>query len=71
MSSRPRHVNKELEQVIQDAEAKSWGVTHNPKTGYYRLTCPCGVHMKWLAKTPSGVRYEKNLRGWLARTGCW
>lgn len=71
MAGRPRHPDKGLEKVVRNAEERDWQATHNPKTGYYRLKCPCGNHMKWVAKTPSNPNYERNLRSWLERCDCW
>lgn len=68
---RPRHPDKGLEALIRDAEAQGWVAQHNPKTGYYKLRCECGLHLKWVKKTPSGANYEKNLRAWLQRQSCW
>jgi hypothetical protein len=66
---RSRHPNKELEQVLRDAEARAWHVTKSRK--YFALRCPCGQHKRWVHLTPSDPRYERNLRKWLERQQCW
>ncbi|GAA3590521.1 hypothetical protein GCM10022223_01240 [Kineosporia mesophila] len=69
---RPRHGVPEIEQVLQDAEARNWPVEYNKNNNIWRLMCPmCGKHIKWVHKTPSNPRYALNLRKWLERTGCW
>lgn len=36
------------------------------------MRCPCPeMHQKTVKLTPSGSRYELNLRKWLERQSCW
>jgi hypothetical protein len=71
VSQRPRHPVKELESVLQEAEARGWRVTKKPK-GYFKLWCPCEAkHRKTVHLTPSDPNYERNLRAWLRRQPCW
>jgi len=68
--TRPRHQDKDLEAVLRDAEVRDWQVTKDKK--YFKLWCPCpGQHRKTVHLTPSGSRYEMNLRKWLERQPCW
>lgn len=69
MAVRPRHPNKELEALLQEGEDLGWTVTKGRR--YFKMKCPCGVHMKTVHLSPSDPNYERNLRGWLTRTGCW
>jgi hypothetical protein len=71
MSGRPRHQNKELEAVLQEAEAKDWRVDRPSPRGYFRMRCPCGLHQRRVHLTPSNPNYERNLRKWLERQPCW
>jgi hypothetical protein len=67
---RPRHPVKELEAVLKEAEGKNWRVTKGKK--YYKLWCPNDCRCrKTVHLTPSGARYEENLRHLLARDTCW
>jgi len=68
-SKRPRHQDKELEAVLEEAEERGWRVDKGK--GYFRLRCPCGNHMRWVHLTPSGGNYVRDLLGWLRRSGCW
>ena len=53
-------------------EARLWGWRVERGKRYYKLLCPCpGEHMKTMHLTPSGSRYELNLRKWLERQPCW
>jgi hypothetical protein len=67
--ARPRHPNKDLERLLQEAERKKWQVAKPKK--YYKIRCPCGEHQHTVHITPSDPNYERNLRGRLRRTGCW
>lgn len=71
MGGTPKHQDKELRAVIKEAERKGWTVARGKK--YYKLRCSCGnpTHQKTVRLTPSNPNYEKNLRGWFKRTGCW
>lgn len=69
MAKRPKHQNKDLEAIIVNAEERGW--TASKGKGYFHLRCPCGLHQKWVALTPSGARYGTNLKAWLHRQPCW
>jgi hypothetical protein len=70
MATRPRHPDKDLEAVLRDAEARLWHVTRDKR--YYIMRCSCHEkHQKTVKLTPSGSRYELNLRKWLERQSCW
>lgn len=70
MATRPKHQDKDLEAVLRDAEARQWRVTKGKR--YYMMRCPCPeMHQKTVKLTPSGSRYELNLRKWLERQSCW
>lgn len=66
---RPRHPNKNLEALLKEAERRVWGVLKGGR--YFKIRCPCGEHQRTVHITPSDPNYERNLRGWLKRTGCW
>ena len=68
--TRPRHPDKELEDVLRRAEAQGWRVERRKK--YYKLYCPCGFkHLKTVHLSPSDPNYLRNLIGALTRMGCW
>lgn len=69
--ARQRHPRKELEALLSALEAHGWRVERSK--GYFRIYCWCRstTHMRSVALTPSGSRYEANLRAWLRRTGHW
>ncbi len=64
-----RHQDKDIEKVLVEAESHGWYV--KPGKGYWKLLCGCGEHKKWVALTPSGANYAKNLAKWLERKPCW
>jgi|SRR6185437_13508569 hypothetical protein len=68
--TRPRHPVKELEAVLDEAESKNWRVTKGKR--YFKLWCP-GECKCWktVHLSPSGARYELNLRHKLSRDTCW
>lgn len=66
---RPRHPNKKLEDLLSEAEANGWQATRGKR--YYKIRCKCGTHQRTVHITPSDPNYERNLRHWLKRTGCW
>jgi len=68
---RPRHPKKNLEALLAEGEAKGWEATKGKR--YYKLRCKCGspTHQRTVKLSPSDPHYERNLRHWLKRTGCW
>ena len=68
--TRPRHPVKELEAVLRESENLGWRVTRDKR--YFKLWCPnpCKCR-KTVHLTPSGARYEENLRHYLRRYTCW
>lgn len=67
---RPRHTDKDIEDLIQTAESQDWRVAKGKK--YFKMYCPCAeMHMKTVSLTPSDPNYLTNLRHWMRRTGCW
>ena len=63
----PKHQNKELEAVLDAFDRAGWRID---KPNYYRVRCPCGTHIKWIALTPSSMNYAKNALAWLNRQPC-
>lgn len=66
---RPRHQDKDIENVLRSAEQQGWRVKKGRT--YFRLRCPCGRHQKWVHVTPSGSNYLKNLLALLNRSTCF
>lgn len=69
MAPRPRHQNKELEQVLVLAERQGWTVIKGGK--YFKMYCPCPEkHWKTVKLTPSDANYRRNLLMQLHRATC-
>lgn len=64
-----RTERQNLEALLKEAESKGWQVTRTRR--YYKIRCGCGAHQRTVHITPSDPNYERNLRHWLKRTGCW
>jgi hypothetical protein len=70
VAGRPRHQDKDIENVLQSLERQDWRVTK--AKGYYKAYCPCAKkHMKTIHLTPSTSGYRRNLMGQLKRATCW
>jgi len=69
MVARPRHQDKDIEAFLRDLEKHGWSVSKGKK--YYKARCPCGEHQKGVHLTPSGRKYLKNSKKYLARNTCW
>jgi hypothetical protein len=68
--ARRRHLDKDIEGVLLDAEAHGWVVV--PGANYWKLRCTCPAkHQRWVHLTPSNANYGKNLASWLKRQSCW
>lgn len=68
--ARPRHPKPALEKVLKDGETQGWRVTRDGK--YFKMWCPCPEkHIKTVRLSPSGARYETNLRSKLLNSTCW
>ena len=52
---------------MRDLERAGWRVE---RRRYFLAKCPCGQHLKTIHLTPSGSRYERNLRAWFQRCAC-
>ena len=61
--ARPRHKDKDCEDVLQAAERGGWRVRQTKKQ-HFRLQCPpeCGQHHLTMPSTPSDHRAMKNFR---------
>jgi hypothetical protein len=68
---RPKHTDKDFEALLCSLERQHWRVPPPTRTGYYKVYCPCGKHLKTIHLSPSDPRYLRNLMGWLKRTKCW
>jgi hypothetical protein len=69
--SRPKHPRRELEAVLKEAEAKGWRVVQGGDQ-QFKMYCPNPCRcIKTVRRTPSGSRYEKNLRMQLRARTCW
>lgn len=56
------------EHVFETAEELGWRIAERPnKKGYLKMWCPCGAHLRWLHKTPSGVNYYRDVIAWMRR----
>jgi hypothetical protein len=58
------------EDALRIAKELNWREDRVNKKGYLLLLCPCGVHFKWLHKTPSDPNYFVNAIGYLKRQEC-
>lgn len=67
---RPKHNDKDLEQLLKEAEHKDWRI-EGGGNAHFKLKCPCGIHKKTVATTPSSRYYEKRTRAILERETCW
>lgn len=68
--TRPKHKDKELDQVLAEAWDQGWRITRDKR--YWKLWCPCEIeHFKTVKLTPSGPRYKKNLLSKLGNSTCW
>lgn len=59
---------KDVEAVLQKFHEADWRVVNPPK--YYKVECDCGVHYRWIHKTPSNPRYCNEALQWLSRQPC-
>lgn len=68
---RSHHKDKDLEQILKEAERKDWTVTGGGNR-YFKMKCPNACKcMKMVHCTPSGANYKRNLVAQLARATCW
>ncbi|MBW8484609.1 hypothetical protein [Actinomadura parmotrematis] len=68
--TRPKHNDKELDQVFAEAWRKGWRITRDKR--YWKLWCPCRLkHFKTVKLTPSDPRYKTNLVKHLGSRTCW
>lgn len=64
-----KHPRKDLQAVLGEFHEAGWTIRDPPK--YYRVRCPCGMHQRWIALTPSGNDYARNALRWLYRQPCY
>ncbi|MBE1533286.1 hypothetical protein [Actinomadura algeriensis] len=68
--TRPKHRDKELDEVFAEAWDKGWRITRGKR--YWKLWCPCeSKHLKSVKLTPSDPNYKKNLLHKPASGTCW
>lgn len=61
-----KHPRKDLERILERFHELGWTID-DPST-YYRLTCPCGLHLRWFHLTPSNPNYGNQALQWAKRT---
>lgn len=67
---RPRHPDKGLEKLLQEAEERGWRVVKGRK--YYKAYCPCQEKCKETVHlTPSNHHYERNKRNKMSKCPAW
>jgi hypothetical protein len=67
---RPKHQDKDFEEVLCIAEDQDWRVTKRPNS-YFIMCCPCpDEHKKTMHLTPNRG-YLKSLVGYLTPHTCW
>ncbi|SEN89313.1 hypothetical protein SAMN05660976_08549 [Nonomuraea pusilla] len=67
----PRHPNKEIREVLKEAEEQGWRV-EPPKGRYWSIWCPCeDRHKSTIKISPSNPNYVRELRKKLNRETCW
>lgn len=59
--------NKEVQQIVQEAEARGWVVERVRKGKHGKLIHPSGLRFVCISSTPSDHRAVKNLRAMIAR----
>jgi hypothetical protein len=64
-----RAARKDIETLLGEFHLAGWVIKDPPK--YYRVTCPCGLHMRWIHLTPSGSTYVRDAIKWLYRQPCY
>jgi hypothetical protein len=60
---------KDIEALLGEFHAAGWKIVDPPT--YYRVTCPCGTHLRWIHLTPSGAGYVRDTLKWLYRQPCY
>lgn len=60
---------KDIQAVLETFHQANWRIDDPPK--YYRVRCPCGMHQRWIHRTPSDPSYCKNAIRWLERQPCY
>ena len=63
------HGEPELQTLLHEFHAQGWRIRDPGK--YYKLFCPCGVHMTMMHVSPSGRNYALDKRKWLHRQECY
>jgi hypothetical protein len=68
--NRPKHPDKDLDGVLEEADAKNWKIEKGKK--YFKILCPNPCKCwKTVHLSPSDPYYLRNLRGQLRRATCW
>jgi hypothetical protein len=68
VARRPRHPNKDIEQVMRQAEEQGWRFIRRT---YFVGYCPCGSHLRTIHLTPADPNYGGKLASWFRRQTCW
>jgi hypothetical protein len=71
LPKRPKHNDKDLENLLKEAENKNWRVDGGGNK-HFKMFCPCHEkHKKTIATTPSSGRYLQRTRTLLENQTCW
>ncbi|GAA4574420.1 hypothetical protein GCM10023193_70630 [Planotetraspora kaengkrachanensis] len=68
----PKHPDKEIRKLLEEAEDQGWEVKPPPGRGYWKIMCPCAdKHWSTVKISPSNPKYLNELRKKLKRETCW
>ncbi|GGK61028.1 hypothetical protein Sme01_02640 [Sphaerisporangium melleum] len=68
----PKHPDKEIRKLLDEAEDQEWEVVPPTGRGYWKIKCPCDdKHWSTVKISPSNPNYLKELRKKLKRETCW
>lgn len=68
MGDRQRHPKPDGERLLATAEDHNCGVSR--RKGYFKVKCPCGVHMTTVHLTPQRGHFRAKLR-LMEKWPCW
>lgn len=68
-NDRPRHPEKDLEDLLKVAEAHGWRITKRQR--YYQARCPCGGCQETVHMTPSDPNYGRNKLNKMSKCPEW
>jgi hypothetical protein len=62
--------DEEIQDLLRWLQQRGWTEVPLRGGGYTGIRCPCGLHQRWIDKSPSGSSYVNHAKQWALNLPC-